>query len=147
MSKVQMERCSEEEHLEYDKYSSNMYSNNQGDLLGSSSDKDVHHERIRMKKTQKYLVEICYYCIEYTAVTFLAAFMWRRPLNSVALATTTHKRPNRVSNGTCTQVKAQMVNKCRTRIVQRELYNVRDPPWGGDQKKKEKHCNSLEQNL
>ena len=53
MSKVQMERWSEEEHLEYDKYSSNMYSNNQGDLLGSSSDKDVHHERIRMKKNPK----------------------------------------------------------------------------------------------
>ena len=128
MSKVQMERCSEEEHLEYDKYSSNMYSNNQGDLLGSSSDKDVHHERIRMKKTQKYLVEICYYCIKYTAVTFLTAFMWRRPLNSVALATTTHRKPKRVFNGICTQVKAQMVNKCRIRMVQRELYNVRDPP-------------------
>ena len=117
MSKVQMERWSEEEHLEYDKYSSNMYSNNQGDLLGSSSDKDVHHERIRMKKTQKYLVEICYYCIEYTAVTFLAAFMWRRPLNSVALATTTHRRPKKVFDGTGTQVRAQVVNKGKIRMV------------------------------
>ena len=43
MSKIQMGRWSEEEHLlKYDKYSSNMYSNNQGDLPRSSSDKDVH---------------------------------------------------------------------------------------------------------
>ena len=24
-----------------------------------------------------------------------------------------------------------MINKCRVKIVQRELYNGRDPPWGG----------------
>ena len=100
MNKGQMGRWSKEGHLlEYDKYSSNMYSNNQGDLLESSNDKDVHHERMRMKKTQKYLVESCYHCIEYTTATFLAVFMWRRPLNSVALTITTHRRPKRVSDG------------------------------------------------
>ena len=60
-----------------------MYSNNQGDLSESSSDKDVHHESIKMKKTQKYLVESCYHRIEYITATFFVAFMWRRPLNSV----------------------------------------------------------------
>ena len=69
-----------------------MYSNNQGDLSGSSSDKDVHHERIMMKKTQKYLVESYYHRIEYITATFLAAFMWKRPLNSIALTITTHRR-------------------------------------------------------
>ena len=114
MNKGQMGRWSKEGHLlEYDKYSSNMYSNNQGDLLESSNDKDVHHERIRMKKTQKYLVESCYHCIKCTATTFLATFMWRRPLNNVVLATPAHKRPKRVSDGTKTQVRAQMVNECR----------------------------------
>ena len=24
-----------------------------------------------------------------------------------------------------------MINKCKDKIVQRELYNGRDPPWGG----------------
>ena len=24
-----------------------------------------------------------------------------------------------------------MINKCKVKIVQRELYNGRDPPWGG----------------
>ena len=86
-----MERWSKEEYLlGYDKYSSNMYSNNRGDLLGSSSDKDVHHKRIRMMGTQKYLRESYYHRIECTAVTFLVTFMLRKPLNSAVLTTTTH---------------------------------------------------------
>ena len=106
-----------------------MYSNNQCDFPRSSSDKDVYHERIRMKKkTQKYRVESYYHRIKCTAAIFLAVFMWKRPLNNVALATATHRRPQRVSDGTDTQVRAQMVDKCRIRMVQRELYNVRDPP-------------------
>ena len=107
MSKVQMQRWFEEGHLlGYDKYSSNIYSNNQGDLLGNSSNKDMHHERIRMKETQNYLVESCYYHIECIATTFFAAFMWRRLLNNIVLATVTHKKPKRVSDGTDTQVRA-----------------------------------------
>ena len=124
-----MERWSEEEYLlKYDKYSSNMYSNNRGDLLGSSSDKDVHHKRIRMMGTQKYLRESYYHRIECTAATFLATFMLRKSLNNAVLATTTHRKPERVSDGTDTQVRAQMINKCRIMMAQREQYNVRDPP-------------------
>ena len=73
-------------------------------------------------------MESCYHHIECTAASFLAAFLWRRPLNSVALATTTHRKPKRVFDGTCTQVKAQVIDKCRIKMVQSELYNVRDPP-------------------
>ena len=133
-----MKRWSEEEYLlRYDKYSSNMYSNNQVDLLGSSNDKDMHHKRIRMMRTQKYLREICYYRIECTAATFLTAFMLRRPLNSAVLDTTTHRKLERVSDKTSTQVRTQMINKCWIKIFQRELYNVRDPPWERDRKKRE----------
>ena len=108
---------SKEEYLfRHDKYNSNMYSNNQGDLLGSSNDKEVHHKRIRMMGTQKYLRKSCYHCIEYTAVTFLATFMLKRPLNSVALTTTTHRKLEKMFDGTDTQVKAQMINKCRIKI-------------------------------
>ena len=60
--------------------------------------------------------------------------MWRRPLNSAALVTITHKRLERVSDGTSTQVVAQMTNKCRIKIVQEEQYNVRDPSWIRDRK-------------
>ena len=118
----------EEILLEYGKYNSNIYSNNQGDLPRNSSEKDVHHEHTRKRGTQKYLRESCYHSIECTAATFLTVFMWRRLLNGIALATTTHRKPNRVSNGTNTQVRAQMINKCKIKMVQKELYNVRDPP-------------------
>ena len=46
--------------------------------------------------------------------------MWRRPLNSVALATITHRKPKKVSDRTDTQIKAQMINKCRIKMVQKE---------------------------
>ena len=77
---------------------------------------------------QKYLRENCYHCIECITTTFLAAFMWRRPLNSAALVTTTHRKPKKVFDGTGTQVRAQMINKWMIKMVQKELYNVRDPP-------------------
>jgi len=50
------------------------------------------------------------------------------------LAIPTHKRPERVSDGISTQVVVWMINKCRIRIIQRKLYNTRDPPWRGDRK-------------
>ena len=81
-----------------------------------------------MMGTQKYLRESYYHRIECTAVTFLAAFMLRRPLNSAALATTTHRKLERVSDETDTQVRAQMINKYRIKMAQKKLYNVRDPP-------------------
>ena len=79
-------------------------------------------------RTQKYLRESCYHRIECTAATFLTTFMLRRPLNSTSLATTTHKKPKNVSDGTNTQVRAQMINKYRIKMAKRELYNVRDSP-------------------
>ena len=107
MSKIQMRGWSEEEYLlGHDKYVSNTCSNNHEDLPGSSSDEDMYHEHPRMMGPQKYLRESCCHHIEYTAATFLATFMLRRPLNNVALATTTHRNPKRVSNGTNTQVNA-----------------------------------------
>ena len=115
-----------------------MYSSNQSDPPRSSSDRDVSHEHMRRKEIQKYLRESCYHRIKCTTATFLAAFMWRRPLNSAALATATHRKPKRVSNGIGTQVRTQMINKCRIRMVQKELYNVRDPPLEGDLKNRER---------
>ena len=44
------------------------------------------------------------------------------------MATTTHRKPERVSDGTSTQVEAQMINKCKIKMFHSELYNVRDPP-------------------
>ena len=80
MSKIQMEGWSKEKYLiGHDKYSSNMYSNNQGDLSGNSSDKDVHHKRIRMMGTQKYLRESCYHRIKCTITTLILHLCGKNP--------------------------------------------------------------------
>ena len=60
--------------------------------------------------------------------------MWKRPLNSTVLATATHRKLKKVSDETSTQVIAQMINKCRIKMVQEELYNVRDLPRRGDER-------------
>ena len=70
-----------------------------------------------MMETQQYPRESCYHHIECTATTILKAFMWRRLLNSAALAIMTHRKSKRVSNGTDTQVRSQMINKCRVKMV------------------------------
>ena len=54
--------------------------------------------------------------------------MWKKPLNSAALATTTHRRSEGMSDGTSTQVAMQTINKCRVKRVQDGLYNGKDPP-------------------
>ena len=86
------------------------------------------HKHTRKKEIQKYLRESCHNRIKCIAATFLTAFMWRRPLNSTTLATTTHRKPKKVSDGTCTQVSAHMINKCRAKLTQKEIYKGRNPP-------------------
>ena len=78
-------------------------------------------------RARKYLRESYCHRIECSAANFLAAFIWRRPLNNAALAIPTHKGPERVSDATSTQIVAWMINKWRAKIIGRELYNVRDP--------------------
>ena len=82
----------------------------------------------RKQEIKKYLKKSNYHRIKCTATIFLTAFMWRRPLNSAALATTTHRRLERVSDGMDTQVGSQMIDKCKAKMTQKELYNGRDPP-------------------
>ena len=60
--------------------------------------------------------------------TFLAALMWRGLVNSVALATTTHRKMRGVSDGIDTQVKVQMINKCKALITSRGLYKRKESP-------------------
>ena len=72
------------------------------------------------------------------AANFLAAFMWKKPSNSADLTTTIHRKLKRVFDGTNTQVVAQMINKRRIKIVQKELYNKGDPPRIRDREKERK---------
>ena len=88
-----------------------------------------YRKRTGRMKARKYLGKSCYHRIKCPTVNFLTAFMWRRPLNSVVLATATHRMLEGVFDGTSTQVAAWMIDKCRIMIIRKELYNVRDPPW------------------
>ena len=96
-----------------------------------SIDKDMHHERTRMMGVRKYLKKSYCHRIECSAANFLTAFMWRRPLNNIVLATPTHKGPEKVSNGTSTQVVPWIINNLRAKIIEREIYNGRDPRGRG----------------
>ena len=78
-------------------------------------------------ESPKDLRKSCCHRIKCTETSFLTAFMWRRHLNSDTLVTTTHKEPEEVSDGIYTQVKSQMNDKCRVKMIQRELYNVKNP--------------------
>ena len=70
----------------------------------------------------------------------LATFMWRRRLNSVALANAIHRRPGKVADRTSTQVKIQMINRCRVKMSQKGLYRLKDSPQknGGGKRGKKK---------
>ena len=55
--------------------------------------------------------------------------MWRRHLNSETLVTTTYTELEDVVDGTNTQVKSQMNDKCRVKMIRKELYNVKNPSY------------------
>ena len=104
----------------------------------------MHHKRTKVIGIQKYLRESCYHRIKCTTATLLTAFMWRRPLNSAALAITTHRTPKRVSDGIGTQVRAQIINKCRIKMVQRKSYIMWETSHEkGIGKIKREHCSNL----
>jgi len=65
--------------------------------------------------------------------------MWRRPLNSTTLATTTHRKSERVSNGIGTQVRVRMINRWRVKMIQRRIYKVKDSSWIRDRKKEKEN--------
>ena len=129
-------RRSEEEFLlGYDRYRSDVYFNDESNLRRSPSDGTCLINIREGRESKKYLKKSCYFRIEWSAAIFLAAFMWRRPLNSVFLATATHRGSGGVSDGTGTQMRAYLIDKCRIKMVWRMLYNVRNPPWEGDREK------------
>ena len=63
--------------------------------------------------------------IKCTTAAFLAALMWRKPLNSTALAAVTHKGLKEVSDGMSAQVGVQVTNKCKVQMIKNSLYNVK----------------------
>ena len=70
--------------------------------------------------------------------------MWRRPVNSTALATTTHRKMEGVSDGTCTQVGVQIINKCKATMASRRLYKKGSPHEEGLARKGRERQKELE---
>ena len=68
--------------------------------------------------------------------------MWIRRLNSATLANATHKELSKVADGTSTQVRVQMINRWRVKMIQKGLYKVGDSPRKGDRRKREKNNNT-----
>ena len=90
------------------------------------------------EENSKYLRKSCHHNIKCTAATFLAALMWRRLLNSAALTAATHRGLKEVSDGMGTQVRIQVINKCKVQIIKKSLFNVEKPPWRGGRRKKDR---------
>ena len=70
--------------------------------------------------------------------------MWKRQANSVTLAITTHRKVGEISDWMGTQVKLQMINKCKALVISRGLYKRRASPWRGDQKKSKERTEERE---
>ena len=60
--------------------------------------------------------------------TFPAALMWRGLVNNVTLATATHTKMGERSDGMGTQVKVQIINKCKVLMTSRRLYKRGESP-------------------
>ena len=107
------------------------------------NDRNVLHGHGRRKKTRKYLREGWHHHIKCTTTTLLATFMWGRRLNNTTLATTTHRKLGKVADGTSTQVKVQMINKWRVKMIQKRLYKVEDSSWKENRIRKEEKKSNI----
>ena len=52
--------------------------------------------------------------------------MWKKRLNSVTLVNVTHRGPGKVTDGTSTQVRVHMINRCRVKMSKKGLYKLGD---------------------
>ena len=58
--------------------------------------------------------------------------MWKRRLNSATLVNATHRELRKVVDGISTQVRVQMINRWKVKMIQKGLYKVGDSPQKGD---------------
>ena len=63
------------------------------------------------------------------------------------MASATHRRIREMFDGTGTQVKVQMANKCKVLINSRRLYKRRRSPRRGDREKKKREREKGERTL
>ena len=102
--------------LEYCQISVGPMPHSSGDLSEDFYDKEDPYTRRKDEPRSVYQKSYCFH-IKCPSTTFLAAFMWKRPLNSVTLATATHRGPEKVADGTGAQVATPMVDRWTTKIA------------------------------
>ena len=92
------------------------------------------------EENSKYLRKsCCHHHIKCTAVTFLAALMWKRPLNNVALTAATYRRLKGVFGGMGAQVGSRWSTNVRSRWSGRTYIIWKNPPWRGESEKEEEN--------
>ena len=77
--------------LGLDECQSSRHSVDLGNLTGDSNNEDRLQARKKVIRIHNILGKNCHHRIKCTATTFLAALMWRRPLNSVFNHYRSHK--------------------------------------------------------
>ena len=65
-------------------------------------------------------------------------------MNSAALATTTHRKMEGMSDGISTQVGVRIINKCKATMASRRLYKKGSPHEEGHTKKRRRTEKELE---
>jgi len=79
---------------------------------------------VKGEENSEYLRKSCHNHIKDTPAAFLAALMWRRLLNSAALAAATHKGLKGVSDGMGAQSRGPDDQQCKVQMTRNSLYNV-----------------------
>ena len=73
----------------------------------------------------------------------MTTFRWKRHPNSKVLVITTHRKSGEMSDRTSTQVISQTIDKYMVKMIPRELYNIKNSLWKGEEKILEKRIRSL----
>ena len=90
------------------------------------------------EENSKYLRKSCHHHIKCTAVTFLTALMWKRPLNNVALTAATYRRLKGVFGGMGAQVGSRWSTNVRSRWSGRTYIMWKNPHEEGTAKKRKR---------
>ena len=93
-------------------------------------------------RTQKYLRKKCYHNIKFTVITPGHIYV-EKTFEQWNSGYYNSQKTRRGVDGIGTQVISQTIDKCRIKMIKRELYNVKNPLWKGIGKILEKKITSL----
>ena len=114
----------------------------QNDIPGTSSDKDMYHERTGQMGAVKYLRESCYNRIECFVTNTLTTLMRKWYLNSNFQSYSYSQRLQEGADGTMINTN-NLMYMWRVEIKERREYKIeRRPRWKGIRELREKYCST-----